>query len=93
MATCANDGMAGQDRGVAGLDPHQPGPRRVQVAGGVGQVGELAVLLAEALDHPHAADGLVDHAGHLAGALLGVPGGGEDRAAQAQGHDAAAAAG
>ena len=42
---------------------------------------ELAVLLAEALDHPHAGDRLVDHAGHLAGALLRVPRGREDRAA------------
>ena len=39
----------------------------------VGQAAELAVLLAEALDDPDAADGLVDDAGHLAGALLGVP--------------------
>ena len=40
----------------------------------VGEAGELAVLLAEALDDPHAGDGLVDDAGDLAGLLLGVPG-------------------
>ena len=73
-----------QRRGVPRLEADQPDPRAVQVAGGVGEVAELAVLLAEALHDPHAGDGFVDHAGHLAGALLGVPGGGEDVGAQPQ---------
>jgi hypothetical protein len=81
----AEHGDALQGGGEAGLEADQPHAGPEQVGAGVGQVVELAVLLAEALDHPHAGDGLVDHAGHLAGALLGVPRGGEDRGAQAEG--------
>ncbi len=58
-----------------------------EVGAGVGQVAQLAVLLAEALDHPHAGHRLVDHAGHLGGALLGVPRRGVDDRAQPQGDD------
>ena len=47
----------------------------------------LLLLLAEALDHPHAADGLVDHAGHLAGLLLRVPAGREQLAPRRQRDD------
>ena len=54
---------------------------------GVGEAVQLAVLLAEALHHPHAGDGLVDHARHLAGALLRVPARGEDAGAHAQGDE------
>ena len=60
---------------------------RVEAGGHVGQVVELALLLTEALHHSHPGDGLVDHAGHLAGALLGVPGGGEHPAPQPQRDD------
>ena len=79
------DGLEGG--GELGLQAHQPGPRRVEPGGHLGQVVELALLLTEALHHPHPGDGLVDHAGHLAGALLGVPRGGEDPAPQPQRHD------
>ncbi len=79
------DGL--QRRREPGLQPHQAGPGRVEAAGDVGEVVELALLLAEALHDPHAGDGLVDDAGHLAGALLGVPGGGEHRGPQAQRHE------
>ena len=56
-----------------------PGAARCAPASGRGppaasaRRAELAVLLAEALHHPHAADRLVDDAGDLAGALLRVP--------------------
>ena len=46
---------------------------------------ELAVLLAEPLHDPHAGDGLVDDAGHLAGPLLRVPRRREHRGAQPEG--------
>jgi hypothetical protein len=59
-------------------EPHRPQPQREQPAGRAGQPGQLVRLLAEALDHPHAGDGLVDHPGDLAGLLLGGPGGRED---------------
>ena len=76
-ATWPSVGDGLQGRGEPGLQPHQPRPRRVEAGGRVGQLVELAVLLAEALHDPHAGDRLVDHAGDLAGALLRVPRGGE----------------
>ena len=80
MATWPSAGMRLQRRLVAGLEADRAEPAGEQAAGGLGQVAELALLLAEALHDPHAADGLVDDAGDDAGLLLGVPGGGEDRA-------------
>ena len=54
--------------------------RAVEVFGGGGDPLQLAVLLAERLHHADAVDRLVDDLDHLAFALLGVPGGGEDLA-------------
>ena len=83
-ATWPSDGDRRQRRGVQRLDPHQPGARLVQPLRGAGQVAQLALLLAEALDDAHAGDRLVDDAGHLAGALLGVPRGREHGVAHLQ---------
>ena len=58
--------------------------RREQALGPVGQAVELARLLAEALHDPHAGDGFLDDVGDLAGLLLRVPAGREDRRAQPQ---------
>jgi hypothetical protein len=76
-----------QGGGELGREPHEPGPGGEEVLGPGGQVGELAVLLAEALDHAHAGDRLVDDPGHLAGPLLRVPRGREDLAAQPERDD------
>ncbi len=76
-----------EDRRVARLEAHQPAAGREQPTGRVREVVELAVLLAEALDHADTAHGLVDDARDLAGALLRVPGRGEHGAAHAHRDD------
>ena len=53
--------------------------------GPVGEVIELPLLLPEALHHAHAGDGLVADSRHFGRLLLGVPAGGEDAVAHAQG--------
>ena len=73
------DGL--QRRVVPGLQPHHPQPGREQLPADRLEPVELLLLLAEALDHPHAGDGLVDHAGHVARLLLRVPARREQRAA------------
>jgi hypothetical protein len=73
-------------RGVPGLEADEPAPRRVELPGGVGEVIELASLLAEALHDPDPGHGLVDDPRDLAGALLRVPGGREHGAAHPYGH-------
>ena len=73
------DGRDGlEERLVAGLEAHGPHLGAVDDLGGVGHPLELALLLAEGLDHPHAVDVLVDDLDDLALALLAVPGGRED---------------
>ncbi len=67
-----------QQRLVARGQPDRPHLRAVEVLGGRGDPFELAPLLAERLHHADAVDRLVDDLDHLAFALLGVPGGGED---------------
>ena len=67
-----------QQRRVPRLQLDETNPRPVQVLGRVGEVAELALLLAEALHDAHAGDGFVDDAGHFAGALLCIPTRGED---------------
>ena len=69
---------------VAGLQSHGAHLGAVQLLGAAGQAFDLPFLLAESLDHPHAAHRLVDDARHLARLLLGVPGGGEDLVAHTQ---------
>ena len=79
------DGL--QRRLVARLQPHRADPRPVEAVGRVGEAGELAVFLAEALDDPHPVDGFVDDPRHLAGALQRVPLRGEHDPPQAQRHE------
>ena len=67
-----------QQRLEARGQPDRPHLRAVEVLGGGGDPLQLAPLLAERLHHAHAVDRLVDDLDHLAFALLGVPGGGED---------------
>ena len=62
----------------AGGQPDRAHLRAVEVFGGGGDPLQLAPLLAERLHHADAVDRLVDDLDHLAFALLGVPGGGED---------------
>ena len=64
----------GGQRGVVpGRQPDHPQPGREQVPARLFQPLLLLLLLAETLDHAHAADGLVDDAGHVARLLLRVP--------------------
>ncbi len=86
-AHLAERGNRLQRRRVTRLEPYRPHPRAVQALGGVGEAGQLAVLLAEALHDPHAADRLVDDARDLTGALERVPLRGEHRLAQPQRHE------
>ena len=79
------DGL--EERLVAGLQAHGAHLRAVERLGRVDDPFELALLLAEGLDHPHAVDVLVDDLGHVALALLAVPGGREDPPAHAVGDD------
>ena len=83
----AQRGDGGQRRVVPGGDPDHPQPGREQVLARRLEPLLLLLLLAEPLDHPHAADGLVDHAGHLAGLLLRVPAGREQLAPRRQRDD------
>ncbi len=76
-----------QQRCVPRLQLDETNTRAVQVLAGVGEMAEFALLLAEALHDAHAGHGFVDDAGHLAGALLGVPTGGEDARPQPERHD------
>jgi hypothetical protein len=76
------DGL--QRRRVACLEPDGPHPGPVEAGGGVGEPGELAVLLAEALHDAHAVDRFVDDACHLARALQRIPLRREHRLAQLQ---------
>ncbi len=62
-----------QQRLVAGLQAGRPHPAAVQALDDADHPVELALLLAEGLHHPHAADVLVDDLGDLALALLSVP--------------------
>ena len=80
-ADLAEGGDGLERRLVPRLEPHGAHPRTVEALGGVGEAGQLAVLLAEALHDPHAADRFVDHARDLAGALQRVPLGREHRRA------------
>ena len=79
------DGL--QQRLVARLEPHGAHLRAVQRLGRVGDPLELALLLAERLDHADAVDVLVDDLDHVALALLAVPGGREDPPAHPVGDD------
>ncbi len=73
------------ERGVvAAGEADDAQPRGEEVAGTLFESGELALLLAEALDHADAGDGRLDGGGDLRGLLLGVPVGGEEVAAAAQ---------
>jgi hypothetical protein len=75
------EGRDGGQRGVvSGRQPDHPQPGREQVRARRFQLLLFLLLLAEALDHAHAADGLVDQADHLAGLLLRVPARGEQPA-------------
>jgi len=85
--TCPSAGDGLQRRCVARLEPDGPHPGPVEAGGGVGEPGELAVLLAEALHDAHAVDRLVDDARHLARALQRIPLRGEHRLAQLQRHE------
>ena len=87
MATWPSDGIASRSGWYARLEPDGPHLRAVQRLGRIGDALELPVLLAEGLHDPHAVDVLVDDLGHVALALLTVPGGGEDPPAHAVGHD------
>ena len=82
------DGRDGlEQRLVARLQAHGPHLGAVDDLRGVGDPLELALLLAEGLDDPHAVDVLVDDLDHVALALLAVPGGREDPPAHAVGDD------
>ena len=76
-----------EHRLVARLEPHRPHLRAVQDLRSLGDPLELVLLLAERLDDAHAVDILVDDLRHVPFALLPVPGGGEDLAPHAVGHD------
>ena len=89
----ADEEEAGHAEAGEGLDEgHEPGldPHVADLGGEEGpgrslQAGHLPLLGGEGLDHPHARYRLFDHAGDLGGPLLGVPGGGEDPGAHADG--------
>ena len=66
-----------EQRLVARLQAHRAQARTVEPLGGRGEPAELALLLAEGLDHAHAGDALVDDLGDVALALLPVPRGRE----------------
>ena len=71
----------GGQRGVVpGRQPDHAQPGREQVLARLFQPLLLLLLLAETLDHAHAADGLVDDAGHVARLLLRMPARGEQLA-------------
>ena len=74
-------GRDGGQRGVVpGGQPDHPQPGGEQVRARRFQLLLFLLLLPEALDHAHAADGLVDQPDHLAGLLLRVPARGEQLA-------------
>ena len=75
-----------EHRCVPGLQLDEASARPEQPSGGVGQVLDLAVLLAEPLHDAHAGDRFVDHPRDFTGALLRVPARRKDRGAQAQCH-------
>ena len=82
------DGRDGlEQRLVAGLQADGAHLGAVDRLRGVGDPLELALLLAERLDHAHTVDVLVDDLHHFALALLAVPRGREDPAAHAVRHD------
>jgi hypothetical protein len=70
----------------AGGQPGGPHPRAVQLLSRVGQPPQLALLLAERLDHPYAADALLDDLRDVALPLLRVPVRREDPSPHAVGH-------
>ena len=70
-----------QQRVVPAGQPDRAQPGGEQPPGRAGDLAELLLLLAEALDHPDPGDRVVDQTGHVAGLLLGLPGGREQRAA------------
>ena len=79
--------MACERRLVPRLEAHGAHPGAVQRLGRVGEAPQLAVLLAEALDHAHTADRFVDHARDLARPLQRVPLRREHDPSQTQGHE------
>ena len=82
------DGRDGlEERLVTGLQADGAHLGAVDHLRGVGHPLELALLLAEGLDHAHTVDVLVDDLHHFALALLTVPCGREDPAAHAVRHD------